>query len=79
MGLKAGNSADKLLRAIVAERVRILPFYGLRKEHKKVSIGKEDDGPRVIPVCGVEDCVTKRFSYILCLLLAPLIPEEVTH
>ena len=79
MGLKAGNSADRLRRAIVAEGVRIPPFYGMRKDHKKVSIGKEDDGPRVRPVCGAEDCVTKRVSYILCLLLGPLIPEEGTH
>ena len=79
MGLKSGKSADRLRNAIVADGVKIPPFYGMRKDHKKVSIGKEEAGPRVRPVCGAEDCVTKRVSYILCLLLSPLIPEEGTH
>ena len=79
MGLKSGKSADRLRNAIVADGVKIPPFYGMRKDHKKVSIGEEEAGPRVRPVCGAEDCVTKRVSYILCLLLSPLILEEGTH
>ena len=64
MGLKAGNSADKLLRAIVAERVRILPFYGLRKEHKKVSIGRTT--VRVSYQCAGWRTVSRRGSRTYC-------------
>ena len=79
MGHDADTAGDRLRNAIVAEGVRVPPLYGTRKDHKEVKVGEEEIGPRVRPVCGAEDCVTKRVSYILCLLLSHLIPESETH
>ena len=79
LGLNDDTAGERLRHAIVAEGVRIPPFYGMRKDHKVVNAGDEELGPRVRPVCGAEDCVTKRVSYILCLLLSHLIPEDGTH
>ena len=79
MGLKGNVAGDRLRRAIVAEGVKIPPFYGMRKDHKVVKEGEEELWPRVTPVCGAEDCVTKRVSYVLSMLLSHLIPEDGTH
>ena len=79
LGLNDDTAGERLRNAIVAEGVRIPPFYGMRKDHKVVKPGEEEVGPRVRPVCGAEDCVTKRVSYILCMLLSHLIPEDGTH
>ena len=79
LGLNDDTAGERLRKAIVAEGVRIPPLYGMRKDHKEVRPGDEELGPRVRPVCGAEDCVTKRVSYILCMLLSHLIPENGTH
>ena len=79
LGLNDDTAGERLRKAIVAEGVRVPPFYGMRKDHKVVRPGDEELGPRVRPVCGAEDCVTKRVSYILCMLLSHLIPENGTH
>ena len=57
----------------------IAPFYGLRKDHKEVPTGREEKGPRVRPICGAEDCSTKRVSYLLCQILTPLLPDWCTQ
>jgi len=68
-----------LKNAVVAHGVKIPPFYGTRKDHKDVPPGEKEKGPKVRPVCGAEDCVTKRVSYLLCLIGQHLIEDEPTH
>ena len=70
MGLDERRSGDRLRNTMVAEGVRLAPFYGLRKDHKKVEEGNELEGPKIRPVCGAIDCLTKRTSYVLCLFLS---------
>ena len=74
-----GSQGERLRRAITAHGVKIAPLYGTRKDHKHVEVGQEQIGPKVRPVCGAEDCATKRVSYILCLLTTPLIGMSPTH
>ena len=69
------NYVNKRLKnAIVSHGNVIAPFYCLRKDHKPVEVGKEEEGPKTRPVCGANDCQTRRLSYILCLILRELIP-----
>ena len=79
MGLEDGKKGDRLRNTMVAEGVKLAPFYGLRKDHKSVEVGHEQEGPKIRPVCGAIDCLTKRTSYILCLFLSRLIPGNKTH
>ena len=80
MGLDEIKGGDMRLRNVIkAENVNIPPFYGMRKDHKKVEEGMEEVGPKVRPVCGANDCVTKRVSHILCKILYPLVENEKTH
>ena len=75
MGLKEGEgcTGERLRHAVQAKGTNLAPFYGLRKDHKEVSEGSS--GPRVRPICGAEECSTKRVSYLLCQVLTPLIPQ----
>ena len=79
MGLDPKEPGDRLRRAVVAEGVTVPPFYGMRKDHKAVPSDEEEKGPKIRPVCGAKDCVTKRTSYILCLLLGQIISENATN
>ena len=79
LGLENNASGERLRKAVVAHHVKIPPFYGTRKDHKEVEIGLEEQGPKVRPVCGAEDCVTKRTSYLLCLIGENLLDNEPTH
>ena len=63
----------------MANGVKIPPFYGTRKDHKVVPEREKDVGPKVRPVCGAEDCTTKRASYILCQIGSELIGGNPTH
>ena len=80
LGINSMESAgERVCKAVVAHGVKIPPFYGMRKDHKVVPTGEEDKGPRVRPVCGAKDCVTRRLSYLLCLLLCRLTEGEKTN
>ena len=79
LGLENNASGERLRKAVVAHHVKIPPFYGTRKDHKEVERGLEEQGPKVRPVCGAEDCVTKRTSYLLCLIGENLLDNEPTH
>ena len=79
LGIDNDAHGTRLRRAVVAHGVSIPAFYGTRKDHKTVPPGTEDRGPKVRPVCGAEDCVTKRSSYILCLIGSNLIEGEDTN
>ena len=57
----------------------LAPFYVLRKDHKEVAADRIEQGPRVRPICGAEDCSTKRVSYLLCQVLTHLIPRRSTQ
>ena len=74
-----GSRGERLRKAITAHGVSVAPLYGTRKDHKIVEPGHEQIGPKVRPVCGAEDCATKRVSYLLCLLTTPLIGLSKTH
>ena len=80
LGINSTESAgDRVCKAVVAHGVKVPPFYGMRKDHKEVPAGEEDRGPRVRPVCGAKDCVTRRLSYLMCLLLCRLTEGEKTN
>ena len=80
MGLDEEKGGDMRLRNVIrAENVSIPPFYGMRKDHKKIDEGMEEIGPKVRPVCGAKDCVTKRVSHIICQIIYPLVGNESTH
>ena len=81
MGLKEGEgeSGGRLRRAVQATGTGLAPFYGLRKDPKEIPPGEEEKGPRVRPICGAQECSTKRVSYLLCQLLTPLIPRWCTQ
>ena len=68
MGFDEEEGGDgRLVNVLKAEHTRIPPFYGMRKDHKNVEQGKEDIGPKVRPVCGAKDGVTKfRIYYVKC-------------
>ena len=68
-----GSQGERLRKAITAHGVSVAPLYGTRKDHKDVDPGHEQIGPKVRPVCGAEDCATKRVSYLLCLLTTHLL------
>ena len=63
---------------VSADGVKIPPFYGTRKDHNTAHAGMEEIGAKVRPVCGAEDCVTRRKTYILCLIGSHLI-DSPTH
>ena len=79
MGLDEGSPGDRLRQAVVTHGVQIPPFYGMRKDHKQLVEGMEEVGPKARPVCGAEDCMTKRLSYLVCMLLGNLIKGNHTH
>ena len=79
LGLSDDEKNNRLRRAVVANGVKIPPFYGTRKDHKVVPEREKDVGPKVRPVCGAEDCTTKRASYILCQIGSELIGGNPTH
>ena len=80
LGLKDGESGKRLRNSITAEGTSIAPLYGLRKDHKPEA---EDEmerikGPKMRPICGARDSLTKRTSYLLCKILKPLLEGEAT-
>ena len=79
MGLREDAKGDRLRRTCTAEGVNFAQLYSLRKDHKPIPEGQESSGPKTRPVCGCEDCGTKRVSYILCQILKPLVRESATH
>lgn len=79
MGLKEGNRGNRLRYAMTAQGSKLATLYGLRKDHKVIEVGKEVEGPKMRPVCGAKECHTKRVSYILCLILSHLIPDNGTQ
>ena len=80
LGLGDGAGGNRLRNAITAEGCSIAPLYGLRKDHKPMGDDAREimEGPKMRPVCGARDSLTKRTSYLLCQLLTPLIEGE-TH
>ena len=81
MGLNdgEGTTGERLRHAVQAKGTGLAPFYGLRKDHKEVAAACMRKGQRVRPICGAEECSTKRVSYLLCQLLTPLIPQGSTQ
>ena len=79
LGINQDASGDRLRNAVIAQGIKLPPFYGTRKDHKDVPPEFEERGPKVRPVCGAEDCITKRLSYILCLIGSQLLEGEYTH
>jgi len=79
LGLGDDEKNDRLRWAVVANGSRVPPFYGTRKDHKDVPEDMAEIGPKVRPVCGAEDCATKRASYILCQIGSELIGDNPTH
>ena len=79
LGLKEGVEGSRLRNVMTAEGSKIVPFYGMRKDHKEVVVGKEAEGPRMRPVCGAKEGHNKRVSYILCMMLTQLIPDNGTQ
>ena len=77
LGLKEENK--RLKNAVISHGNVIAPFYCLRKDHKPVIPGNEKEGPKTRPVCGANDCQTRRLSYILCMILRELIPSHKTE
>ena len=80
LGLSDGAAGNRMRQAMTADGCQIAPLYGLRKDHKPMSDDVEERlrGPKMRPVCGARDSLTKRTSYILCKILTPLIEGE-TH
>ena len=74
LGIRDENK--RLKNTIVSHGNVIPPMYCLRKDHKPIEPGQEDEGPKTRPVCGANDCQTRRLSYILCLILKELIPDQ---
>ena len=64
MGLNEEKGDDRVFNVLRAEHTSIPPFYGMRKDHKKVEEERLEVGPKVRPVCGARDCVTKRYETI---------------
>ena len=79
MGLKDDNNGERLRQTCTADGVNFAQLYSLRKDHKPMQEGEEAIGPKSRPVCGCEDCATKRVSYLLCQVLKPLVSESATH
>ena len=79
MGLKEDGGGTRLRQACTAKGINFAKLYSLRKDHKPIPEGQEAIGPKSRPVCGCEDCATKRLSYLLCKVLKPLVPESDTH
>ena len=81
MGLEEDEETgeSRLRLATQAHGTSLAPFYGLRKDHKQVPPDEAEKGPRVRPICGAEECSTKRVSYILCRILTPLISRGSTQ
>ena len=78
LGVDDDKNGERLRKVVSAKGVKIPPFYGTRKDHKTVPAAMKEIGPKVRPVCGAEDCVTRRLSYILCLIGSHLI-DSPTH
>ena len=79
LGLSPDVGGDRVRNALTTQGVKAAPFYGLRKDHKIVEPGREEEGPPVRPLCGAKDCTTKRLAYILCMILSELIPDSKTN
>ena len=81
LGLSDGDSGKRLRNAITAEGTSIAPLYGLRKDHKPIPEDTvlQEEGPKMRPICGARDSLTKRTSYLLCKILTPLLEGEETH
>ena len=75
LGLKDGDEGKTLRNVMTAEGTKTAKFYGLRKDHKEVEEGREEEGPKVRPVCGAKEGQSKRLSYILCMILSELLKE----
>ena len=80
LGLSDEAEGDRMRWAVTAEGSAIAPLYGLRKDHKPISEVEEERiaGPKMRPICGAHDSLTKRTSYLLSKLLTPLIDGD-TH
>ena len=79
LGLNSDVNGNRLRNALTTEGNILAPFYCLRKDHKEVPPGQEMIGPKTRPVCGAKDCLTRRISYIMCMILKELIPKEPTN
>jgi hypothetical protein len=79
MGLRDDTNGGRLRQTCTADGVNFAQLYSLRKDHKPVPEGEEAIGPKSRPVCGCEDCATKRVSYLLCQILKPLVSDSATH
>ena len=75
LGLKDGDEGKTLRNVMTAEGTKTAKFYGLRKDHKELEEGREEEGPKVRPVCGAKEGQSKRLSYILCMILSELLKE----
>ena len=79
MGLEDNTNGERLRQTCTADGVNFAQLYSLRKDHKPIPEGQEMIGPKSRPVCGCEDCATKRVSYLLCQILKPLVSDSATH
>ena len=75
------ESGKRLRNAITAVGTGAAPMYGLRKDHKPLPESEEQriEGPKMRPICGAKDSLTKRTSYLLCKIITPLLKGEKTH
>ena len=78
-GLKDDINGERIRKAMKSTNNALAPFYCLRKDHKKIEVGKEMDGPKTRPLCGATDCLTRRTSFLLSKLLTEIIPAGETQ
>ena len=74
LGLEDGEGGQKLRNVMTAEGSKLAKFYGLRKDHKEVEEGRDQEGPKIRPVCGAKEGHIKRVSNVLCKILTELLP-----
>ena len=79
IGLNDDNKGKRLRHICTPKGINFAQLNSLRKDHKPVQESEEEIGPKTRPLCGCQDCATKRVSHLLCKILKPLVPESTTH
>ena len=60
---------ERVAGASTSTNVPPPPMYGLRKDHKVVLPGEEQNGPDVRPICGAKEAPNSKFSHLLSMLI----------
>ena len=60
---------ERVAGASTSSNVPPPPKYGLRKDHKVVPPGEEQNGPDVRPICGAKEAPNSKFSHFLSMLI----------